>query len=137
MHSSFHHSSHNNITVLHRHCAALFSLHKNRPQSVVLINQNFLHIFFSLCLFRKMSNNLGIALSSLVTDLTPQLGCLNAATLFHNTLLHRVLHAPAEFFDTIPCGRILARFSKDIEVLDSDLPQLVSDSVYITFEVNP
>lgn len=72
----------------------------------------------------------------MVTDVTPQLGCLHAATLFHNTLLHRVLHAPAEFFDTTPCGRILARFSKDIEVVDSDLPQLVSDSVYITFEVN-
>lgn len=77
-----------------------------------------------------------IAIASLFEDVTPQLGCLNAAALFHNTLLHSVLRAPAEFFDTIPCGRILARFSGDIEVMDSSLPRLMSDSVYFVFGVN-
>lgn len=40
----------------------------------------------------------------------------------HNTLLHNVLRAPMSFFDTTPIGRIITRFSKDIDSIDMELP---------------
>lgn len=50
---------------------------------------------------------------------------LNAAHHLHNTLLDIVLHGTMEFFDTTPTGRILNRFQKDQDMLDSVIPILV------------
>lgn len=69
-------------------------------------------------------------------DLAPHLGCLLAAIYFHKTLLHGVLRAPITFFDITPTGRILSRFSKDVDVLDNGLSREISDTIYCIFEVN-
>ncbi|THC98110.1 hypothetical protein EYZ11_002398 [Aspergillus tanneri] len=45
----------------------------------------------------------------------------NAGKTMLHQALHRVLRAPMSFFDTTPLGRITNRFSKDVQVLDSDL----------------
>jgi len=37
--------------------------------------------------------------------------------------IDRVLHAPVSFFDTTPLGRIMNRFSKDIDVMDNNLSE--------------
>jgi len=47
---------------------------------------------------------------------------LRAASSLHDRVLERVLRAPVSFFDATPVGRILNRFGKDQEVLDSELP---------------
>lgn len=49
-------------------------------------------------------------------------GALGANKLLHEKLLHRVFRAPLRFFDTTPIGRILNRFSKDFESVDSQVP---------------
>jgi hypothetical protein len=45
-----------------------------------------------------------------------------AAITLHNTLLVHLLRLPKSFFDTNPAGRILNRFSRDTDIMDSTLP---------------
>jgi ABC-type multidrug transport system fused ATPase/permease subunit len=49
-------------------------------------------------------------------------GVLGANKVLYAELLHRVFRAPLRFFDTTPIGRILNRFSKDFETIDSNIP---------------
>lgn len=49
-------------------------------------------------------------------------GTLRASKNLYQILLRRVLRAPMRFFDTTPIGRILNRFSKDFEYIDSGVP---------------
>ena len=40
----------------------------------------------------------------------------------HDAMLVRLLRLPVSFFDTNPVGRILNRFSTDMDVIDAKLP---------------
>jgi ATP-binding cassette subfamily C (CFTR/MRP) protein 1 len=75
------------------------------------------------------------AFASFFCDLTPQLGCWTAARVMHIIMLCSILRAPLTFFDTTPTGRIIGRFAKDVDVVDTTLPQQISDSIYCLFEV--
>lgn len=75
------------------------------------------------------------ALTSYFTELIPALACLGAARFVHADLLDNVLKAPLQFFEVTPLGRILARFSKDVDVVDEDLPTEATDVLYCVFEV--
>lgn len=68
-------------------------------------------------------------------DLCSELGCIFAAIKMHTILLNGILSAPNSFFDQTPIGRILSRFSQDIESVDDDLPALLESIVYATGEV--
>nr|XP_008197317.1 PREDICTED: multidrug resistance-associated protein 1 isoform X4 [Tribolium castaneum] len=78
---------------------------------------------------------IGQAIMSLFADLAPQLGCCYASIALHQVMLRGVLRAPMLFFDTTPLGRILGRFSRDVETMDSSLPWGMTDGVYCLFEV--
>ncbi|CAN7975421.1 unnamed protein product, partial [Ixodes persulcatus] len=47
---------------------------------------------------------------------------LSASTRLHQSTLHGVMRAPMSFFETNPSGRLLNRFSKDVDQLDLQLP---------------
>ncbi|KAJ1995836.1 Transporter of the ATP-binding cassette (ABC) [Coemansia spiralis] len=46
---------------------------------------------------------------------------LKASKTLHERLLHTVLRAPVRFFDITPVGRLINRFSKDMETIDQAL----------------
>ncbi|KAF0405290.1 P-loop containing nucleoside triphosphate hydrolase protein [Gigaspora margarita] len=48
-------------------------------------------------------------------------GSMRVSTKLYQKLLHQVIRAPLRFFDTTPVGRILNRFSKDFETIDSTI----------------
>ena len=58
---------------------------------------------------------------------------VKCARNLHSSMLGGILKAPVLFFDTNPAGRILNRFSKDIESMDELLPQaLIGMSFFLT-----
>ncbi|CAI2167170.1 11640_t:CDS:10 [Funneliformis geosporum] len=60
-------------------------------------------------------------------------GSLRASRKLYKTLLKQVLRAPLRFFDTTPVGRILNRFSKDFETIDSNL--IAEFSTFLTYAI--
>uniref|UniRef100_A0A1B6EGY9 ABC-type glutathione-S-conjugate transporter n=1 Tax=Clastoptera arizonana TaxID=38151 RepID=A0A1B6EGY9_9HEMI len=68
---------------------------------------------------------LGQVVTILVATLTLYLGLLSAARLLHYAVLINILRTPMEFFDVTPVGRILNRFSKDVEAVDQTLPDVI------------
>ena len=48
---------------------------------------------------------------------------VEASRLFHNRMLKCILRSPMLFFDTTPIGRIVNRFSSDVDVMDDRLLQ--------------
>uniref|UniRef100_A0A1I8GXG4 ABC-type glutathione-S-conjugate transporter n=1 Tax=Macrostomum lignano TaxID=282301 RepID=A0A1I8GXG4_9PLAT len=53
----------------------------------------------------------------------------------HSKMLSNILKAPMSFFDTTPVGRIVNRFSRDIETIDSLLPQMFRSWISTFFNV--
>ncbi|CAG2110663.1 unnamed protein product, partial [Medioppia subpectinata] len=54
-----------------------------------------------------------------ISDIFISYGCLRASKHLHNIMLDRIIKAPILFFDTTPIGRILNRFSRDMDSVDS------------------
>lgn len=84
---------------------------------------------------KELSMSDVVAMASFFCDLAPQLGCWLAARQMHIVMLRAVMRAPLTFFDTTPIGRIISRFAKDVDVLDTSLPPQISDTIYCLFEV--
>lgn len=62
----------------------------------------------------------------LFTTLALYVGALSASRILHHRLLRNVLRAPlTTFFDITPLGRVLNRFSKDVDTTDNELPAAI------------
>ncbi|XP_039870833.1 multidrug resistance-associated protein 4 isoform X2 [Simochromis diagramma] len=53
----------------------------------------------------------------------------------HNRMFSAILQTPVHFFDINPIGRVLNRFSKDIGLLDSNMPVTFADFVQIFLQI--
>ncbi|CAH1406916.1 unnamed protein product [Nezara viridula] len=71
----------------------------------------------------------GQTIATFFCSLAWYMGCVNAGILLHHILLLNIMRSPMSFFDTTPQGRILNRFSKEIDVLDNLIP-LVMKQVF-------
>ncbi|KAK4517554.1 uncharacterized protein ATC70_000894 [Mucor velutinosus] len=58
------------------------------------------------------------------------LGSLRASRTIHSQLLDRILRAKVRFFDVTPLGRIVNRFSSDLETVDQALAPSLSYLLY-------
>ncbi|XP_043350868.1 ATP-binding cassette sub-family C member 12 isoform X5 [Dermochelys coriacea] len=47
---------------------------------------------------------------------------LKASSVLHDNVFYKILLSPMSFFDTTPTGRLMNRFSKDVDELDVRLP---------------
>lgn len=61
--------------------------------------------------------------------------CIVSAKNLHKHSLHNVLYAPMSFMDVTPIGRILNRFTKDIDALDNQMPYVSVLGFYLLFQI--
>ncbi|XP_011501217.1 PREDICTED: probable multidrug resistance-associated protein lethal(2)03659 [Ceratosolen solmsi marchali] len=54
--------------------------------------------------------------------------CLRNSKCLHDSALSAILRAPMHFFEVNASGRILNRFSKDMDIIDNQLPRTMLDS---------
>ncbi|XP_048239475.1 multidrug resistance-associated protein 1-like [Haliotis rufescens] len=60
---------------------------------------------------------------------------VKASGILHFRMLASVLKAPMSFFDTTPTGRIVNRFSQDIDSIDTMMPTLAQQAISTMFQV--
>jgi ABC-type multidrug transport system fused ATPase/permease subunit len=63
----------------------------------------------------------GQALASFINGVIFAMLIYASSRQLHKDAIYRVLHAPMSFFETTPVGRIMNRFSKDIDTMDNML----------------
>lgn len=52
-------------------------------------------------------------------------GGIFASRRLHLNLLHNILRCPVSFFEQTPSGNLVNRFSKEMDIIDSTLPQVI------------
>lgn len=76
----------------------------------------------------------GMSITLFIGSIIFGLGALTASRTLHNLLLNTIFRLPMSFFDTTPLGRIMNRFSKDVDIVDVTLPSVVR--MWISFFFN-
>ncbi|CAG2107286.1 unnamed protein product, partial [Medioppia subpectinata] len=66
-------------------------------------------------------------IASLLRAITWFVMFMRASVNLHNTIFYRLLRAPISVFDSNPVGRILNRFTKDLGIIDEQLPSTSFD----------
>lgn len=138
----------NNFSSLYRHAVIVagvlqcgFSEEALYKHSTTLhcVLLHYVAIFSSVSLRRfvhlPMPSLLALALVVLIAAFVLAEGSLRAATNLHQDLLEHSLRSPMSFFDSTPVGRILNRFSKDIDVVDTAIPMSIDSWAKCTLSV--
>ncbi|KAF9364295.1 hypothetical protein BGX34_002002 [Mortierella sp. NVP85] len=67
-------------------------------------------------------------LMDIVVNYTTEVVCgIRASKILHDRLLTRIFRLPMSFFDVTPMGRLVNRFSSDINAIDTQLPEEWND----------
>lgn len=70
-----------------------------------------------------------------LATLLNRIGGLRSSKFFHRNVVRNIIRAPLVFMDITPVGRILTRFSKDIDVVDNVFPDMLSHLIFFIVEV--
>ena len=76
--------------------------------------------------------NLCVCCISVVYNIWSYFAMTKPSRKMHKSVLERTMHAPLSFFEANPSGRILNRFTSDIEVVDRKIPFEMADMIYCT-----
>ncbi|XP_066258760.1 probable multidrug resistance-associated protein lethal(2)03659 isoform X2 [Euwallacea similis] len=72
---------------------------------------------------------LSLTVLALSRSLTFYRFAMKASTTLHNSMFNKIVYATMRFFNTNPSGRILNRFSSDMNQVDEALPSTMLDSI--------
>ncbi|KAK9817530.1 hypothetical protein WJX74_009211 [Apatococcus lobatus] len=103
-----------------RMCGSLYG-----PQAGSMTSGSPVPAFHYLLIYAALG---GIAVVLLVAEeYSLVMGGLRASRKLHANLLERVMRLPMSFFDSQPSGRLLNRFTKDTEAVDTEILPMVSE----------
>lgn len=97
------------------------------PENDNFLEENRFHALVFLGL------TLGTAVLTLLRAAIFARQTMTASRRIHDQLLDRILRVRPSFFETNPLGRILNRFSKDVDNMDIKLPETTQDCLQIFF----
>ena len=60
---------------------------------------------------------------------------MRSASHLHDGMLSSIMHSKISFFESTPIGRIINRFSKDMNAAEFIIPAALKDFVYTAFEI--
>lgn len=81
------------------------------------------------------TNLIFLGISIYITVLYHAQGSIRASKYLHQSILNSCMKCPMYYFDSTPLGRILNRFSGDIENVDNILPQIYQQARMMIFSV--
>lgn len=98
---------------------------------------SYVHAFsaVALCTLKSKGDVFTTAVTVYLGALFLALGALQASMVLHHRLLSNCLRSPMSFYDTTPLGRIVNRFSKDVDVVDTLIPRNVDAWLKCTLHV--
>lgn len=97
-----------------------------------ILHKEKLHLNFKL---QQLWYKLFPALVLVLGNLNLNLGNVRAGRILHSRFLRNILASPMSFFDMTPTGRILNRFGKDIDVVDTVMAQQIHAWLYCVLRV--
>ncbi|XP_066143996.1 ATP-binding cassette sub-family C member 4-like isoform X1 [Euwallacea fornicatus] len=92
------------------------------------LNNDTLLLFYSTIIFLLVALTIGRSLAFYRF-------CNKASIRLHNNMFYKIVYATMRFFNVNPSGRILNRFSKDMNQVDEYLPMTLLDTLQISLNV--
>lgn len=88
------------------------------------LNNSILVLFYSGIVFLMITLTIGRSLAFYRF-------CNKASIRLHNHMFYKIVYATMRFFNINPSGRILNRFSKDMNQVDEMLPMILVDTLQV------
>ena len=79
--------------------------------------------------------NVAMCIVSVIYNIWTYFAMTKPSRKMHQTLLEKTMHAPLSFFEANPSGRVLNRFTSDIEAIDRKIPFEMADVIYCTINL--
>ncbi|XP_067407154.1 multidrug resistance-associated protein 1 isoform X1 [Emydura macquarii macquarii] len=98
-----------------------------------VVNGTQQHTNVRLGVYGALGMSQGIAVFGY--SMAVSIGGIFASRLLHVDLLHSVLRSSMSFFERTPSGNLVNRFSKEIDTIDSMIPQIIKMFMGSTFNV--
>lgn len=101
------------------------TVNKNETSYNGFLRQYFLQLFIIIILL--------IVILTLSRSLMFMIFCRRVSANLHDTMVDSILQTNIKFFKNNPSGRILNRFTKDMGAIDETLPQVLLNTLQVSF----